>query len=513
MLINLRASNTRMCGIFGIWGIFGKVDLKQAFSALSNIQHRGSDTYGCIADEHVLYDRTMGGLQKKLQRFAKEQPEQPTQFLFHALHAIVNYVPQPLVNEKQKTIFLANGEIYNWEALSAEYKICCSEAENDAMLLHKLLDRYGINIIDKFDGDYAFAWISEKKITLARDLVGMKPLVYALTKEVFAFASEKKALEALGLTPVDLHPREIVVYDLTTKKLLKKERRFFELDKKQEQLFSKMEEMVVVKELQKRIVAAVEKRIRHLGNFGILFSGGVDSTLLALVCKQLGKKPILYTAAVDYGGRVSPDLKAAEKAAKMLGLSLKQKLINIDELEPVLKEVIAIIETDDVTKVGVAAPLYLASQLAKKDKVKVLLSGIGSEELFAGYERHLVALQRKEDVNKECLRGLSEMWERDLYRDDLITMKNLTELRAPFLDSAVIEYAKDLPASLKINAEQKKIILRKAALALGLPSEFAERKKISAQYGSNVDKAMEKLAKKNGMLYKKDYLEMLKKKS
>src|SRR3989338_5156899 len=134
---------------------------------------------------------------------------------------------------------------------------------------------------------------------------------------------------------------------------------------------------------------------------------------------------------------------------------------------------------------------------------------LGSEEIFAGYERHLNAMQSWENVHKECWNGLKNMWERDMKRDFLIAKHNNIELRLPFLDKEVIASAMNIHPMYKISKDEKKIILREIAQEMGLPKEFAWRKKKAAQYGSNFIKGLDKLARMNRFEYKKDYLRSL----
>jgi asparagine synthase (glutamine-hydrolysing) len=149
----------------------------------------------------------------------------------------------------------------------------------------------------------------------------------------------------------------------------------------------------------------------------------------------------------------------------------------------------------------VGSVIVAAAEEAKKDGVKILFSGLGSEEIFAGYERHKV-----KDVNQECWRGLGLMWDRDMVRDFAIANKLNIELRTPFLDSEVIKAAMQIPGNKKLNKRGNKLILREIASDLGL-GEFAFRKKVAAQYGSNIDRAILKLAKKKGFKFKKDSLQ------
>lgn len=264
--------------------------------------------------------------------------------------------------------------------------------------------------------------------------------------------------------------------------------------------------------LRKRISQPSEQRLKQAisdairsrlpsKRFGIFFSGGVDSTFIAFLCKQMKADFICYSV----GLQGSKDLKSAQKAAKELGFDLKIAELSPEELEELMRKVVKILKVPDVIKVGVASVVWAAAELAKKDGITDFFGGLGTEEIFAGYERHANA----KDVNEECWSGLKAMWQRDLTRDVAIANALKISILTPFLDENVILEAMAFEGSRKINAEQKKIILREIAESSGLPKEFAWRKKLAAQYGSKIDNVMEKLAKKRGFSFKKDYLQSL----
>lgn len=260
----------------------------------------------------------------------------------------------------------------------------------------------------------------------------------------------------------------------------------------------------ILRELKELVVNSIKKNIPQ-ERFGILFSGGVDSTVIAQVCKKEKKDFICYTAALkDKGLKQAEDLTFAKKVAKKLNLKLKIKTINLDETEDYIKKILKILKEPNVIKVGVALPFYIAFEMAKKDNINVMFSGLGSEELFAGYERHTKA----KDVNKECFNGFLNIYERDIKRDLAVAKAQDIILRLPYLDEKLINYALKIPAEFKLSVSQNKLILREVAEQLGL-KEFAWRKKRAAQYGSKFDKAIEKLAKRNGFKYKHEYLRSL----
>ena len=202
---------------------------------------------------------------------------------------------------------------------------------------------------------------------------------------------------------------------------------------------------------KKKLSQALEMAISHnkAKKFGVLFSGGIDSTIIALFCKKLGLNFKCYTV----GLKNSHDILAAEKAASELKLDLKTKTVGIDEFEETLKKVINIIKEPDVTKAGVGSVVYSASLLAKKDKISALFSGLGSEELFTGYQRHELAFSDYQSVHKECWNGLKKMWKRDIERDMLISKNLKTTLMLPFLDFNVIQIAMSIHPMHKISRD------------------------------------------------------------
>jgi diphthine-ammonia ligase len=462
-----------MCGIIGI--LNGERSFVEA--GLKLMQNRGSDNSSIVSLENNHFG--------------------------HNLHAIIGYVPQPI--ETDTHIFATNCEIYNWKELNDKYSF---DAHNDAEVLLQLILT---NNLEEADGVYAFSLFDKTKntITLGRDLFGIKPLFYSYNT-TFSFASEKKALE----NPVELNPRQTITFNQNSQEISISKRDF--ITHLPEHAESKEE---IMKTLEHKILTAVTKRVPDQ-KVGVLFSGGIDSTLIAFILKKNKIPFTCYTAAITNMGEEAQDLYYAKKIAAELDFELVVKTITLEELEDYIKTVSTLIESSNVIKVGVALPFFVASEAASEDNIRVIFSGLGSEEIFAGYERHAASAGIStngydtnnvyEDfilanVNKECISGLMQIHERDLYRDDVVTMFNKIELRLPFLDRALVEYAIKIPGKFKITKEEKKIILREVAENLGLPTEYARRPKKAAQYGSKFDKALGKLAKKQG-LNKSEYL-------
>ncbi len=460
-----------MCGILGIIGTYNS---NKTIKALKKIEHRGKDAFGVFYREND---------KNNLKHFIKK--EEIVQFLtkinpnialIHNLLSINNYVPQPLY--KNNLVFLYNGEIYNWKTLKKKYNL---EGKNDTEVFLNLIIKKGIenikSILKEIDGDYAVACIDLKteRIYLFRDRLGIKPLFYKLTSDGFYIASENKTFKEM----TEINPREIVIYNIPNRKIEKVKRDFF---KPGEEL-----KEVDLNILEKYLQEAILKRVPQNQKLLLLFSGGIDSSLIALILK---KNNINFTA-ITAGTKNSKDLEFSKYVAKRYNINHKTITIDEEKIRRYIKEVIETIETHNYVKVSVALPFYLALKEVKGEG-RVVFSGLGSEELYAGYKR----FEHADDITQECIKGLLSLHERDLYRDDLVAMKNGFELRLPFLDNTLIKYSLKIPPILKIKENKKKIILEKLALKMGF-EKVAKRKKIAAQYGSGVDKILNKIAKKN----------------
>jgi len=247
--------------------------------------------------------------------------------------------------------------------------------------------------------------------------------------------------------------------------------------------------------------------VENSRKFGILFSGGVDSTLIAFLCKKYNYDFTCFTIGLEN----SQDIEYAIKIAEKYDFDLKYKILTLEEFEDIIKKTIKILGSNEIVWVSVGSVVYATAQLALQDNVKVLFSGLGTEEIFAGYQRHEEALQNNnfQSLHKECWNGLKNMWQRDLLRDSKIAEHLGIELKTPYMDLDVIKTAMHIHPMYKLNKEDKKLILREIAEEIGLEKEFAWRKKKAAQYGSNFVKGIGKLAKKNNFNTKKEYLRSL----
>ncbi len=396
--------------------------------------------------------------------------------------------------------FVADAELYNLNELKGEYDI---EGENSYDVLLRLVEKHAsFGSLTKIEGAYALAYWIDDGLYIARDLLGLKA-VYFAHSDGFAFASERKALEAMGFYhAIGLEPRTLLRYKIHEDRLCFEERDSFSIMPELKADTEQIEE-----KLLNLLRASIRRLIPQDERFGVLFSGGLDSTLIAYLCTELDADFVCYTVAVEEPGmKDAEDLDYAMQIAADLGLKLKLTKMRVDMLEKPLHEVVSWIDDTDVVKVSVALPLYVACEHARADGIKTVLYGMGTEELFAGYLRHKQV--KPNELNNECLSGIRWLYESDLYRDEQVARAQGISLRAPFLATELVDYALKIPAAYKLAGNENRVILRAIARDLGLVA-VASRKKRAVQYGSNFLKAIDKIARHEGYRYKREYLKTL----
>ena len=245
-------------------------------------------------------------------------------------------------------------------------------------------------------------------------------------------------------------------------------------------------------EIKELLIGSVEKRIRGLSRVGIIFSGGVDSTTIAKISDDLGVDTTLYTA----GHETSSDINFAKRTAADMGLPLKIKTLKVNDVKMYTELVLNAIEEYNIMKLGVGMPSYVTSEMARSDGVKVVMSGQGADEIFAGYHRYVqLYIDNGEKLQEDLVEDVKNLYHVNLQRDDAVTMANSVELRVPYLDPELVEMALNVPIKYKLdNGKEnlRKCILREIASDIGVPSEIVRRPKKAAQYGSGIHKILVK---------------------
>jgi asparagine synthase (glutamine-hydrolysing) len=346
--------------------------------------------------------------------------------------------------------------------------------------------------LSSVNGDYALAYACGSQLVLARDPVGVKPLFYFLNKGIdkqeITFASEKKALFASEENIEAFPPGGILSFDTQNGGL---EKKTLKIKPPQERISEEVEAACRLKAALKKAV-----ELRLTSDSAIAFSGGIDSTFLAALAREINPTISLY--AVGLPG--SHDIIQAKKAAEAVDMkdSLKLHFLTPDEIEAAVPHVIYATESTDPMKIAIGLPLYIIAKTVSEDGKRVLLTGQGADELFGGYSRHEDFIEQGAEVlDQEIYSDLENISKINLERDDMVTMTNSVELRVPFLDKEVIKTGLAICPELKVlkrnSSYTRKYILRKAAENL-LPPELLWQKKKAIQYGTGGQKILEKLA-------------------
>ncbi|MDO5836789.1 MAG: asparagine synthetase B, partial [Methanobacterium sp.] len=439
--------------------------------------------------------------------------------LGHNLLSIVgSEVAQPL--EKENLVLVCNGEIYNYSQIRNQLEKNSgydfkTDSDSEAILA-LIFNHYNGSllhtipqVVKQLDGDYAFAVHDGENMAAARDPIGVKPLYYGGNKGLFAFASERKALWDVGIDETHSLPPGFMLHNHKLvplpPRLSWKLNQTIETSKSETTTLNPDKEYfkMILKDF---ILESVQKRIRGLDKVGILFSGGVDSTLLAVICKNLGIQTDLYAV----GSENSPDLSFARKVADDMDLPLYIQMVDESVVREFTPRVLNAIEEWNVMKLGVGMTAYLAAKMAHENGERVMLSGQGADELFGGYHRYLNFYQQKGEKAQEDLKGdVENLYQVNLERDDKVCMANSVELRVPYLDLQIINMAMKIPIKEKISGPEdrmRKCILREVASQMGVPPEIVKRPKKAAQYGSGIHKILKKRVLKDP-----EYMQQLRK--
>ena len=469
-----------MCSIVGLQGNVKAEDIVKMLKVSKN---RGPDSSGIFLDE--IYTDI------DLDEFSDDN-EFPIAF-GHNLLSIYDLndrvsEPQPVANDNLVVVF--NGEIYNFRTITNLLSKVGVEKEilSDAEALLYLIDFYNKGDLVKaiqmatklIDGDYAFAVWDGENLAISRDPLGVKPLFYAENDDLKGFASSRQSLIEVGFDEIETLKPEHILFN-------------WEDIAPAQPIYEKIYEGDVTK-IDKLLKLSVSKRIEGLREVGVIFSGGLDSSYLALLLGEIAENIPLKITLYAVGAEGSKDIESAIYASKFLNLDLKICEVTEEMVRESLPEVVKAIGDDNLMKVGVGMTTYLATKMVAEDGIKVAISGQGADELFGGYKRYLESFVN-DTLNYDIRMDISNMYHVNLERDDACSMLNSVELRLPFLDKNLVELVLNIPDNKKIvsmHDDMRKSILRKLAFEEGLDYEIAYRPKKAAQYGTGIDKILRK---------------------
>jgi asparagine synthase (glutamine-hydrolysing) len=450
-----------MCGITGVFDIKEDQEVlrPQLLKMAKKVRHRGPDWSGVYSDSHTI--------------------------LVHERLAIVDPASgkQPLLSSDGNLVLAVNGEIYNHQQLREQLPDYPFRTQSDCEVILPLYQEKGVGFLEDLNGIFAFALYDARQGTylIARDHIGIIPLYVGWDqKGQFYVASELKSLEGICETFEEFKPGHYL-YSAEGNK----QRRWYTRDWQQ---YAKVKDNTSsLEDLRNGLEAAVHRQLMSDVPYGVLLSGGLDSSIIAAVTKKFAAKrvgkndqeqawyPQLHSFAVGLEG--SPDLKAAQRAASHIGTIHHEIHFTLQEGLDALHDVIYHLETYDVTTVRASTPMYLMARVIKSMGIKMVLSGEGSDELFGGY-LYFHKAPNPQAFHEETVRKLNKLHLYDCLRANKSLASWGVEGRVPFLDKAFIDIAMRLNPADKMAGPDKmeKWILRKAFEDY-LPADIAWRQK------------------------------------
>ena len=448
-------------------GIVCAFDLKYPAQALrpsvlkmsKRIRHRGPDWSGIFSNDKAILAH---------ERLSIVDPESGK---------------QPLFSKDGKLVLAVNGEIYNHQEIRKQFEGKYEFlTKSDCEVILALYREKGPNFMEDLNGIYAFALYDiEKDIyMIGRDHIGIIPLYQGWDAQgTYYVGSELKALEGVCLKIEEFLPGQYL----------------YSPDKKPTQWYKRdWENFDAVKDnvsdidvLRDALEAAVERQLMADVPYGVLLSGGLDSSIISAIAKKHAEKriedgkqdgswwPQLHSFAVGLEG--SPDLIAARKVADSIGTIHHEIHFTVQEGLDAVRDVIYHVETYDVTTIRASTPMYLLSRVIKSMGVKMVLSGEGADEIFGGY-LYFHKAPNAEEFHKETVRKLDKLHLYDCLRANKSLASWGVEGRVPFLDKEFMDVAMRLNPKDKMagNGKMEKWILRKAFEAY-LPESIVWRQK------------------------------------
>ena len=451
-----------MCGIVCAFNLKQEAsDLRPQLLEMSKkIRHRGPDWNGVFHNEKAI--------------------------LTHERLSIVDPASgkQPLFSKDGTLILAANGEIYNHKELRAQLTIDYEfQTESDCEIILALYKERGVDFVDELNGIFGFALYDSEKdeYFIARDHMGIIPLYMGWDQHgTFYVGSELKALEGV-CSKIELFPPGHYLSSSDTAPVRWYRRDWMEFDAVKDNETS-------IEELHDALAASVKRQLMSDVPYGVLLSGGLDSSITSAIAKLYSEKriesgdeqaawwPQLHSFSIGLKG--SPDLAAAQIVADHIGTVHHPIEFTIQEGLDAIRDVIYHLETYDITTIRASTPMYLMARVIKSMGVKMVLSGEGADEIFGGY-LYFHKAPNAQDFHEETVRKLDKLHMYDCLRANKSLAAWGIEGRVPFLDKEFMDVAMRLnPKDKMITKEQpmEKWVLRKA-FEKYLPESVAWRQK------------------------------------
>lgn len=451
-----------MCGIVCAFDLKQKAEtLRPKVLEMSKIiRHRGPDWSGVFSNDKAI--------------------------MAHERLAIVDPASgkQPLFSQDGKLVLAANGEIYNHRELRKQFEGKYHfQTESDCEVILALYKKKGVHFIDEMNGIFGFAIydVDKDEYFVARDHMGIIPLYIGWDQHgTFYVASELKALEGY-CTKIQLFPPG---HYMTSK-----DGEFVQWYKREWTDYDNVKDNKTnIDDIKVALEAAVHRQLMSDVPYGVLLSGGLDSSITSAIAKKYAQKriesgdtqeawyPQLHSFAVGLEG--SPDLAAAQVVADYIGTIHHEIKFTIQEGLDAIRDVIYNLETYDVTTIRASTPMWLMARVIKSMGIKMVLSGEGSDELFGGY-LYFHKAPNAQEFHEETVRKLSKLHMYDCLRANKSLAAWGIEGRVPFLDKEFMDVAMRVnPQDKMINPDHpmEKWVLRKAFEDM-LPESVAWRQK------------------------------------
>lgn len=459
-----------MCGIAGIIHQ-RKETLRRGSlgSILNRIGHRGPDGSGLMEMDGAL--------------------------LAHCRLSIIDVEGgrQPLASSDGRLHVVCNGEIYNHQAIRQTMEACYAfHSRSDSEVLLPLYEHVGPELVFGLDGMYAFILAGRNRFYAARDPLGIKPLYFGRHASGLTFASEAKGLDG-EVDEIEEFPPGHFYTPATG---------FIPYYQPPDPPFFYQDEASAAAAVRAALKKSVRKRLMSDVPVGIFLSGGLDSSIIAALARETGVD--LHTFAV--GLPDAPDLAAARRVAEYIGSHHHEVVLSEDKIRQAIPRIIYHLESSDRSLVRSAVPNWFVARLAAETHLgdgsycKVILTGEGADELFAGYHymRDYTDPLKLQDESRRLLKELHGL---NLQRLDRMTMAHGIEGRVPFLDVQFIETALSIDPALKLFERygQEKGFLRTAFGDL-LPPEILQREKLEFAAGATSDDYLGRLFSEGGQL-------------
>ena len=449
-----------MCGIVAVFDIKNSIKLREQVLEMSRkIRHRGPDWTGIYNSKKAILSH---------ERLSIVDPRSGK---------------QPLYSKNKNLVLAANGEIYNHKELKNKLSIHYDfTTQSDCEIILALYTEKGTDFLNDLNGIFAFALYDEKtkNYLIARDHLGIIPLYMGWDSEKnFFVASELKALEGY-CKEIKIFPPGHYFSSTNSQLTCWYECKW----EKYDNVKNKSSNISLLKQ---SLSNAVKRQLMSDVPYGVLLSGGLDSSITSAIAKLYCEKrvetndqksawwPTLHSFAV--GLKNSPDLYAAKKASKHIGTVHHEIVFTIQEGLDAIKDVIYHLETYDVTTIRASIPMYLMARVIKSMGIKMVISGEGADEIFGGY-LYFHKAPSAEEFHNETIRKLKKLHQYDCLRANKSLAAWGIEGRVPFLDKEFLDVAMSLNPNDKMISDKRieKWILRKTFEDL-LPKEIAWRQK------------------------------------